>query len=56
VTKDGEVIGAHESRHKNLGKGRGRVRRIALLMADGYQVNLLAANLKPVDGLRRYVG
>lgn len=48
---DGEVIGVHEERRKNLGKGRGRVRRIALLMADGHQVNLLAVSDEPVARL-----
>ena len=51
VTEDGEVIGVHESRRKNLGKGRGRVRRIALSMADGHQVNLLAVSEEPVQRL-----
>jgi len=48
---DGEVIGVYERRRKNLGKGRGRVRRISLLMADGYQVNLLAISDEPVARL-----
>ena len=48
---DGEVIGVHEDRRKNLGKGRGRVRRIALLMADGHQFNLLAVSDEPVARL-----
>ena len=48
---DGEVIGVHEERRKNLGKGRGRVRRIALLMADGHQVNLLAVSEEPAARL-----
>jgi len=48
---DGEVIGVHERRRKNLGKGRGRVRRISLLMADGYQINLLAISAEPVARL-----
>ena len=39
---DEQAIGVHEHRRKNLGKGRGRVRRISLLMPDGHQVNLLA--------------
>lgn len=47
VTVDDELIGVHESRLKNLGKGRGRVRRIALRMSDGHQVNLLAASKEP---------
>jgi len=42
VTVDGERYGVHESRLANLGKGRGRVRRIALLTPEGYQINLLA--------------
>lgn len=33
-----------EQGQKNLGKGRGRLRRICLLMPDGEQINLLAAN------------
>ncbi len=46
VDKGGEqeVIGVHESRKKNLGKSRGRVRRIALKMTDGHQVNILAVS------------
>jgi len=50
-TKTPEVIGVHESHHKNLGKGRGRVRRIALLMPDGHQVNLLAVSDEPKERL-----
>ena len=49
--EDGEVIGLHEHRRKNLGKGRGRVRRISLLMADGHQVNLLAISDEPASRL-----
>jgi hypothetical protein len=41
VTIDGEKLGLCDSR-KNLGKGRGRVRRISVRMPDGHQVNLLA--------------
>jgi hypothetical protein len=48
---DGEVIGVYERRRKNLGKGRGRVRRISLLMADGHQINLLAVSDEPVARL-----
>lgn len=48
---ESEVIGVHESRQKNLGKGRGRVRRIALRMADGHQVNLLAVSKEPKERL-----
>lgn len=51
VTVDGEEIGVHESALKNLGKGRGRVRRIALSMPDGHQVNLLAVSRQPARRL-----
>ena len=44
----GEVIGVYEHRRKNLNKGRGRVRRISLLMQDGHQINLLAISDEPV--------
>lgn len=46
-----EEVGVHESALKNLGAGRGRVRRIALRMADGQQVNLLAVSREPVERL-----
>jgi hypothetical protein len=49
--KEPEVIGVHESHNKNLGKGRGRVRRIALRMPDGRQVNLLAVSEEPKERL-----
>ncbi len=46
---DGEEILVRDAR-ANLGKGRGRVRRVALLMEDGTQVNLLAiSKLSPED-------
>jgi len=51
VEVDGEVIGVHEAALTNLGRGRGRVRRIALRMADGYQVNLLATSREPARRL-----
>ena len=41
----------HESRLTNLGKGRGRVRRIAVLTPDGRQVNLLAVSDLPAEVL-----
>lgn len=47
---DGERISWFESR-KNLGEGRGRIRRIALRMSDGRQVNLLAASTAPAADL-----
>jgi hypothetical protein len=39
-----EKIGVCESRRRNLKKGRGRVRRIALRMPDRVQVNLLTSS------------
>jgi hypothetical protein len=48
---DGEEIGLHESRLKNLGKSRGRVRRIALRMPGGQQVNLLASSKESAERL-----
>lgn len=47
---DGECIGLHESR-ANLGKGRGRVRRLCLRLEDGHQVNLLAISKRPAKKL-----
>lgn len=47
----GETYGVHESRLKNLGDGRGRVRRIALRTAEGKQVNLLAISPAPLEQL-----
>lgn len=40
----GEAVGLHETRLRNLGAGRGRVRRIAVLTEDGRQVNFLAVS------------
>lgn len=50
VGEEGERIGMYE-RRANLGKGRGRVRRIALRMPDGHQVNLLASSAEPAERL-----
>jgi transposase-like protein len=47
----GEKVGIHESRLRNLGKGRGRVRRIAVLTDEGQQVNLLAVSREPAERL-----
>lgn len=41
---NGEVVRIHEKRLKNLGKGRGRVRRISILTEEGKQVNALAVS------------
>jgi transposase len=45
----GEVVRYTEARQKNLRAGRGRVRRIALLMEDGEQVNVLAVSAAPAE-------
>ena len=44
---NGEIVWIHEERLKNLGKGRGRVRRISMLTEDGNQVNVLAISEEP---------
>ena len=46
-----EPYGLCEERLRNLGRGRGRVRRIALLAPDGHQVNLLASSTEPAAHL-----
>ena len=43
----GETVWIHEERLKNLGQGRGRVRRICMLTEDGNQVNLLSVSKEP---------
>ena len=50
IIVDGETIGICDSR-KNLGAGRGRVRRVALKMPDGHQVNLLAISTEKPEWL-----
>jgi hypothetical protein len=47
----GETYGLHEHRLKNLGRKRGRVRRISLLTPDGNQINLLAISTLPAEAL-----
>lgn len=47
----GEDVGLHESRLRNLGAGRGRVRRIAICTADNRQVNVLATSELPAARL-----
>jgi hypothetical protein len=44
---NGETVRLHEERLKNLGDGRGRVRRICILTEDGAQVNVLAVSKEP---------
>lgn len=47
------VIHYTEARDRNLGKGRGRVRRIAMLGEDGRQMNLLTCSRQPAEELIR---
>lgn len=51
VVVRGETYRFHESRLKNLGAGRGRIRRIVLLAADGSQINLVAISTAPAERL-----
>ena len=51
TTIAGEDVGLHESRLRNLGAGRGRIRRIAVRTADGRQVNFLAMSKLPAARL-----
>jgi hypothetical protein len=46
-----ELFALHETRMTNLGRGRGRVRRIAVLTPDGSQINLLAVSDLPAQQL-----
>ena len=46
-----QEVQIHESRLKNLKKGRGRVRRICVLTEDGNQVNLLANSRESAERL-----
>ncbi len=50
VTIDGEAYGVFEHR-RNLGHGRGRVRRVAVRLPDGHQLNLLAVSGLPATTL-----
>jgi hypothetical protein len=47
----GETVGLHEDRLRNLGVGRGRIRRIAIRTEDGRQVNFLAHSKLPAARL-----
>jgi transposase len=46
-----EIYTMYENRLANLGKGRGRVRRISVLTPDGRQINLLAVSDLPAETL-----
>lgn len=50
VTIGEDKVGIHEERLKNLGKGRGRVRRIAVRVGER-QVNLLASSRESAERL-----
>jgi len=47
------VLRYTETRDKNLGKGRGRVRRIAMLGKDDRQINILTCSQRPAEELIR---
>lgn len=47
----GDAVGLHEARLRNLGAGRGRVRRLAVRVADGRQVNFLASSSASAERL-----
>lgn len=51
TTIAGENVGLHEGRLRNLGAGRGRIRRIAIRTEDGRQVNFLANSKLPATKL-----
>lgn len=51
VVVRGDTYALHESRNKNLGDRRGRLRRIALRTPDGKQINLLAVSTAPAEHL-----
>jgi hypothetical protein len=48
---DGEEVGLHERRLKNLGDSRGRIRRIMVRVKGGRQVSLLASSRLPATRL-----
>jgi len=51
VVVRGETYQLHESRNKNLGDKRGRIRRIALLTPRGKQINLVAISAASAEQL-----
>jgi len=51
VVVRGEMYQLHESRNKNLGDRRGRIRRIALRTPDGKQINLVAISTASAEQL-----
>ena len=51
VVVRGETYQLHESRNKNLGDKRGRIRRIALRTPGGKQINIVAISTAPAEQL-----
>ncbi len=51
ATIAGDEVALHESRHRNLGKGRGRIRRIVVRVEDGRQISFLAVSKLPAERL-----
>lgn len=51
VVVRGETYQLHESRKKNLGDKRGRIRRIALRTPEGKQINIVAISTAPAEQL-----
>jgi hypothetical protein len=51
ATIHGEDIGLHESRLRNLGAGRGRIRRIVVRTEEGRQISFLAVSKLPAEQL-----
>ena len=51
ATIAGDNVGLHESRLRNLGSGRGRIRRIVVRVEDGRQVSFLAVSKLPAARL-----
>jgi hypothetical protein len=51
TTIHGEELGLHESRLRNLGDSRGRVRRIVVRVEDGRQISFLATSKLPAEKL-----
>lgn len=50
-----ERYGFFEAPQKNLGKGRGRIRRIALLSPEGEQFNIIGVSEAPAEWLIEYI-
>jgi hypothetical protein len=55
ITLHGESYGLAEMGRKNLGKGRGRVRRVVLKTPEGKQVNVLAVSKASAEQVVHYM-